>query len=269
MSFQLQKQVPPFSRILNIAWKRYVLHFDIILPTVLLVAIPGYLLVDFLAPRELLNQEISTVQQLWELVQKTDYLVYFIMQLLTSAALVFTTIVVILKMKSVYVRKEVSLIELWKSATKLYPKVLLAFIVVAATTAGGYLLLVIPGVFISVMFSFALPAMIWHNVSVMEALKISWQLVKRAWWLVFSYLVLAELLVGLVAAFVAIVMPVDFGWRTLVFVITAVFNVYLTVFNVILFTIISPVQALGGHSNTNAPQRAPEKVEGKDSPEKK
>jgi hypothetical protein len=63
----------------------------------------------------------------------------------------------------------------------------------------GIILLVIPGIWLFVLFGLATPALVLESVSINAALRRSRELVRDAWWRTFGILLLAGLLTGIIA----------------------------------------------------------------------
>jgi hypothetical protein len=75
--------------------------------------------------------------------------------------------------------------------------------------AGGFLLLVLPGIYFFIAFSLSTPALILENQSVTQALRRSWDLVKGSWWRIFGILLLANIIAGIVGGILEL--PFDFA----------------------------------------------------------
>src|SRR3954468_18988 len=84
---------------------------------------------------------------------------------------------------------------------------ILAFLAIAA----GFIAIVIPGIFLAVRWSVALPALLLERRGPVAALGRSWQLVKGFWWKVFGTLFVAYLLVFVLSLAVGGVVGVVLG----------------------------------------------------------
>lgn len=67
----------------------------------------------------------------------------------------------------------------------------------------GLVLLVIPGIFLMVAWSFATIVVITEDLSFTDALKRSWEIVQGNWWRLLALMVLGGLLVGILSGIVA------------------------------------------------------------------
>ncbi|MFH1408406.1 MAG: hypothetical protein ABIH34_00720 [Nanoarchaeota archaeon] len=73
---------------------------------------------------------------------------------------------------------------------------ILLTIIVALILIPSFLFFIIPGVILSVYFTFAIYALIAENNGPVEAIKASYHAVKGSWWLVFAYALLIGLIIG-------------------------------------------------------------------------
>jgi hypothetical protein len=109
--------------------------------------------------------------------------------------------------------------------------VFLTFIVFVLLGA-GFLLLIVPGIYLSVRLSFVYYALMIENRSTFDALSRSWQLTQGHWWKLFwslLVLVLAVSVVALIVLFIlAVVDPggIDIGGSLLSFFISPFVSVY-------------------------------------------
>jgi hypothetical protein len=83
-----------------------------------------------------------------------------------------------------------------------FGSVLLISILVGLAVLGGLLLFVIPGIFLAVMFSVSIPALVVENRRGTEAMGRSWNLVKGHFWHAFGLIVLAFIIAGIVAGII-------------------------------------------------------------------
>lgn len=87
-------------------------------------------------------------------------------------------------------RKKVSLESAAKITANRFLPIVLATILMGAITAGGFLLLIIPGVFLLVKLFFYEFAILIDNAGVRDSLKKSWRVTKGNWWRIFGLLLL-------------------------------------------------------------------------------
>ncbi len=65
----------------------------------------------------------------------------------------------------------------------------------------GFLLLIVPGIYLSIAYALALPLVADRNMGPWEALETSRKLVTKHWWMVFGILIIASILMGISAFF--------------------------------------------------------------------
>ncbi len=108
--------------------------------------------------------------------------------------------------------------------------VFLTFIVFVLLVA-GFILLVIPGVYLSIRLSFVYYALMIENRSVFDSLSRSWRLTQGYWWKIFwAFLVLVAVFIPpfIVLVIFAIIDPggADIGWSLLEFLVSPFISVY-------------------------------------------
>lgn len=94
---------------------------------------------------------------------------------------------------------------LWQNLPRfILPLVGLAIVIGVGVVAGTFLL-IIPGIYLFVKWSVALPSLVFANTSVGGALNRSWELTSENWWKCLGYLVVVGLISALIG--VAIYLP--------------------------------------------------------------
>jgi hypothetical protein len=89
-----------------------------------------------------------------------------------------------------------------RRSLQLLPQLVLGLILYILILIPGFLLLIIPGVFLATQLSFVLYAIAIEDRSAIEGLKRSWELVKGRWWMVFWSSLLVLLVVGIPAVII-------------------------------------------------------------------
>jgi hypothetical protein len=84
-----------------------------------------------------------------------------------------------------------------------FGSVLLVSILVGLSVAIGFILLIIPGIFLLVMLAVSVPAVVVENKRGTDAMRRSWDLVKGHFWHVLGVIVVAALLTGLVSGLIS------------------------------------------------------------------
>ncbi len=83
-----------------------------------------------------------------------------------------------------------------------FGSVLLISILVGLAVAGGFILLIIPGVIFLVMFSVSIPALVVENLRGTDAMSRSWNLVKGFFWHALGVIVVAAIITALVGGII-------------------------------------------------------------------
>jgi hypothetical protein len=85
---------------------------------------------------------------------------------------------------------------------QLLPQLILGLILYILILIPGFLLLIIPGIFLATQLSFVLYAIAIEDYSAIDGFKRSWELVKGRWWMVFWSSLLVLLIVGIPAVII-------------------------------------------------------------------
>jgi hypothetical protein len=93
--------------------------------------------------------------------------------------------------------------ESYRFGFKRLGSVFLVSLLVGLAVAGGFILLIIPGVIFLVMFSVSVPVLIVENRRGREAMKRSWHLAKGHFWHAFGVIVVAGLIAGVISGIIA------------------------------------------------------------------
>jgi len=105
--------------------------------------------------------------------------------------------------------------------------VFLAMLLTTAISFIGFLFFIVPGIFLSILFMFYLPLILFDGMGVFDAIKGSCQLVWGHWWFTFALIFIPTLLL----VFLTLLFMTLFGKE----------NAFLTtVFDVVVLTIVTP-----------------------------
>src|SRR5699024_4530488 len=104
--------------------------------------------------------------------------------------------------------KPVRFDEVWQELRPRLPALLGLTVVVTLLISAGLLLLIIPGIWLGVLFALATPVLILERSSIGEALVRSRGLVSGSWWRTFGVL----LITMLVAFLIQVVVELPFGF---------------------------------------------------------
>ena len=83
-----------------------------------------------------------------------------------------------------------------------FGSVLLISILVGLAVAGGFILLIIPGVIFLVMFSVSIPALVVENLRGTDAMSRSWNLVKGSFWHALGVILVAAIITAIVGGII-------------------------------------------------------------------
>lgn len=92
--------------------------------------------------------------------------------------------------------KTIELQVVWKSMLGVAPKIFFAFIIVVLLSIIGFILFVIPGIYIMVCFSLVVPIIVFQGDSIGEAISSCFALIKNNWWLTFGFLIVLGIIAG-------------------------------------------------------------------------
>src|SRR5260221_3663181 len=108
---------------------------------------------------------------------------------------------------SVYVQKnnpQPELAEVWGYFKYYFFRILGSSILLIILSAIGFLLCIIPGIYLMPVFYLIIPIIVIENASFSYAFNKSFRLIKDNWWLVFGVIFITSLIVGVAASFVSI-----------------------------------------------------------------
>jgi hypothetical protein len=90
----------------------------------------------------------------------------------------------------------------------------------------GYMLCVIPGIYLAVAWYFAIPLVIDKGLGFWEAMELSRKMVNKHWFLVFAFLLVYGMLsmIGIIACFIGILVTLPIGFAALMFAYETIFT---------------------------------------------
>lgn len=102
--------------------------------------------------------------------------------------------------------KETPVSALWEPYSQAIPLIVM-FILMAVLIVAGFLLLILPGIYLSIAYSFAPYLIVEKNMGVWEALETSRKAITAYWWRYFGLMLVALLLViiGLIPVFIGLI----------------------------------------------------------------
>ena len=126
--------------------------------------------------------------------------------LFSSLATVMAVTVVNIYVK-LYLEKEEDIIEVsevWAGVRENYLKVLVVAILVFIITTTASLLLIIPGIYVGVVFSLVFTVVIMEGLSPFDALKRCFHLIKEKWWSTLGLIIVTGIIRGVLAFIFAV-----------------------------------------------------------------
>ena len=140
-----------------------------------------------------------------------DFLLSFGALLLFSTLATVMAVTVVNIYVKLYLEKEDGAIEVgevWSGVKENYFKVLAASILVFLITTVATLFLIIPGIYVGVVFSLVFTVVIIENISPLEALGRCFKLIKEKWWSTFGLIIVTGIIRGVLAFIFAVPMSV-------------------------------------------------------------
>lgn len=195
-----------FGELLTDAFNDYKRHFPLLLKVALLLSfLPTFLF-----------GSVGTVYRFLSPVAEgsIDWTALGIEAAAGVATGICTLLLVFTVIKLLVVRRtgrELTLVEALREGAAHYGTGLLLSITLLSALLGLYLLLIVPGIIFSILWTFAYYAHITDGKGVLDSLRRSKETVKGRWWLVFGYSLLLGLLVGSISVAVTIVPAVLSG----------------------------------------------------------
>lgn len=260
--------LPTYMRLLQLAWKQYIVRFDVILWANVLIATPLYFLVDWSMPRALLeNSDIlqstslvdwfARADALTAIVMQPEFLSHLAIQFVVKLCLVYIVCVIVIMLKHHFYQQPWTREQLFEEALAVFPRAIFAAIITQVMIGVGYFIFVIPGLILEIVLSLAVPMLIWYDLSPVRAIVRSLQVGFRNWWFVFSYIILTQLLVEATSAIVIAAMPDQLGFVTIGLTITNIFASFTTIFLVLLITVMDTTLVRPKSSAKSSPESKP------------
>ena len=150
-----------------------------------------------------MNPEMSESQSI-SLVTNLgfNYFILMILSLVTMALLVASVYTYMLgKAKN---EAPASPVEILKKAAVKIPKMIVLMILIGLVTGIGFMFFVLPGVYLGVTLSLALPIFIFEDVGVRKSFSKSFKLIRGKWWSTFGILVVTGIIASIVSYLFAI-----------------------------------------------------------------
>lgn len=236
------REIPPFSMLMRIAWRNYTRRFDIILYANLAVLLPINIALDLTSPRHLYATELTIdadplalFSQIASLLSDSLYTTNLLLQLLSSFLMMYVVTAIVITMKRIYDRKPIINSEVLREAMRFFPRVFAVTILTKLLVGLGFIMFIIPGIVVSIFLSFAIQAMIWHNLKPWTAIVRSYRAVRQNWWNVFFNLLTVNLIVTSIILVTIIFIPDTLGFKTIGLTIVTIISSFIPLFSTVLF----------------------------------
>jgi uncharacterized membrane protein len=107
-----------------------------------------------------------------------------------------------------------------------FVQLMLAQIVVALLSCLGFLLCILPGIYLMIAWVFALPLVIDKKLDFWPAMELSRKVTSRHWWLMFGLFIVAGLIniIGLLACIVGVFVTLPIGLAALMYAYEDIFG---------------------------------------------
>lgn len=171
---------------------------------------------------------------------------YLVMSLISGIVNVFMAIAVILAIQN----NSISVVEAYKQSTPFFLRYILMSILMFVLLFIGFLLLIVPGIILTVWFSFSTFVLVLERGGVVESLKKSREYVRGRWWAVFGRIIvlgIGLILISMVISVVFVALPLGIVSAALV----AAFTMLLAPFAVIYMYLV--YQDLKGAAPAESP----------------
>lgn len=105
------------------------------------------------------------------------------------------------------------LAELWKQTSKQLPAYFVIGLLAALIAGSGLILFIIPGIWLLVVFSMALPLRAFERTSIGDSIGHSFRVIKGNWWATFGLLLVLSMLIGMLSyvIYLPIMLVMGFG----------------------------------------------------------
>lgn len=236
------KELPHFSMLMRIAWRNYTRRFDVILYANLAALLPINIALDLTSPRHLYATELSNpadpltlLTQITSLFADPLYVTNVLLQIVATFFMMYVVTAIVVSMKRVYDRQPIIVPEVLQESLRFFPRVLVVTILTKLIIGLGFIAFIIPGIIASLLLSFTIPALVWHNLTPWQAMVRSYRAVRQNWWNVLYYLLLVNLMVTAVILVTIIFIPDMPGFKTFSLTIANIITSYIPLFATVLF----------------------------------
>lgn len=236
------KELPHFSMLMRIAWRNYTRRFDIILYANLVALLPINIALDLTSPRHLYATELSNPTdpaalfgQIISLFSDSLYVTNVLLQIVSTFLMMYVVTAIVISMKRVYDRKPIIVSEVLGESLRFFPRVLVVTVLTKLIVGLGFVAFIIPGIIASVLLSFAIPALVWHNLKPWESIVRSYRAARQNWWNVLYYLLFVNLIVTAIILVSIIFIPDMPGFKTISLTIANIISSYIPLFATVLF----------------------------------
>ncbi len=240
--------LPTYSTLLKLAWRQYVQYFDLILYGHLCFTLPAVAVVAYLKEWFPIQDEVVVLADLWP---------NFMIQLALDNAAAITTsvvgIVIVMGMRRALQAQSTHFTAVLKEAMPFYLPMMGLQLLSLILIIVGLGLFILPGMIISVVLTFAVPAMAWHRLSIIQAMRHSIQIVRGQFWRVFLYGVMVQLVVMAVILMVTWGLPVNFYFDIFATWLSAVCASFFLVFVTIMMNAAEALAELAKHTKPAEP----------------
>ncbi len=238
--------LPPYSTLIRLTWRQYIGHFDTILYCHLLISLPLVLAASYIKEGFPLAASATTLAELWP----NFWIQLGIDQ---AAGLIggMAGIVILLSLKH-EPNSPTTINGLLKAALPFYFPLMLLNVLELVATMLGLAMVIVPGLLVAISLTFATPALIWHRLSIRQAIRYSWQLVRGQFLLVGFYVLLVQLLISGVILLVTWSLPTTFYFNVFATWISAIASSFYLVFVTVMMSATETLAELNPTNHNTA-----------------
>lgn len=229
--------LPSYGQLLSTTWKHYVSRFDVVLASNLVIALPIHIALTLISPQPIKIADSTTfVEAVDQIVFDPSIWFLVVMNMVSNLIIILVEVVLVALLFSMFKGQETKWTALWKIATRCYPAALVIGVVAIAATFLGLVLFIVPGVVVAVLFSLALPALVWENLKPIAALKRSVQIVRTRFWRIAGVVLLTQFWLGLLVWIFIGALPNTMPFTIFGLTVASIISSFQTIFHVVLYT---------------------------------
>ncbi|MFA6475391.1 MAG: hypothetical protein WCV88_04300 [Patescibacteria group bacterium] len=226
-----------YSFLLVVTWKHYLNRFEIVLFSHLVFSLPVLCLITWLQGWFPIGDTINDLNQLWPNFYIQTGLSY-VATTLTS----ITGIMLIVAMRQAINDQPTTFLVVLKKSLPYYLPVVGITVLETIITASGFVLLVIPGIILSILLTFWVTLYVWFDLTIIDAFKHGIRLIWNNFWRITLYLLLVQILLSSIVFLLTWSLPTNFIFDVFISFISALCASFYILFVTVLMTTCAPTK---------------------------